>query len=110
MSDAWDALYEQIRLRFVSVVEPWVDDIARDVEALAASAPEDGSVATLFRKFHNLAGASGTYGMHGVSTRAVEAVVICRRALDGGVPLGAREIESLRAIVGSIRDEVATSR
>jgi chemotaxis protein histidine kinase CheA len=108
VNEAWEVTCEQIRRRFASAVEAWVDDIARDVDALEAREPE--RVAPLFRKLHNLAGSVGTLGMHGVSTAAVNAVVICRRALDRNAAPTTEELERLRAILVSIRADIAANR
>lgn len=102
MPEQWQVIYERIRLRFSGVVGLWVDAIERELDTIEAAPETLGGLTGLFRKFHDLAGSSGTYGMSDVSKCAEDGVVICRRALDRDGALTTPEIQRLRALLEEI--------
>lgn len=106
VTESWEAAYEKIRRRFVCAVGGWVEDVARDLDAIEAAPETCGGLECLFRKLHDLAGSSGTYGLPVVSTLASDAVLVSRRALERDAVLTTAEIQRVRELLQAIRSEM----
>lgn len=104
--ESWDVIYDRIRERFGLAVCEWVDSLFVELDALEAAPDRVDGLAGLFRKLHDLSGSSGTYGMHGVSSLAADAVMVCRHALDRDGLLTQAEIRRLRELFTTIREQL----
>lgn len=94
---SFEAKLHSLRQRFRSLLPERVDELSRllDVAAL----PD------LVRRFHNLAGTAGTYGMEEIGALAAEGEEVCENAPS----CDAETTACLRVLIDSMRGEAASA-